>query len=75
MFEEQFAQVPSHPPRPLDALPGLRFSKAISRSALLLPLVFVGFFILIPFSIAVSDPTMRLHWARLARRKARCSAS
>jgi len=60
MFEEQFAQVPSHPPRPLDALPGLRFSKAISRSALLLPLVFVGFFILIPFSIAVSDPTMRL---------------
>ena len=60
MFEDQFAQVPSNPPRRPEILPGLRFASAVSRSALLLPLVFVGFFTLIPFSIAVSDPAMRL---------------
>jgi hypothetical protein len=60
MFDAQFAHVPTDPPRRLEALPGLRFSAQISRRALLLPLLFLVFFIAIPLSIFSSDPAMRL---------------
>jgi hypothetical protein len=60
MFDNQFTNVPINPPRRTDFLPGLRFSAVISKSTLYLPLIFVGFFILIPFSIMNSDPSMRL---------------
>jgi hypothetical protein len=60
MFDDQFAQLPPNPPRRPATLPGLRFAAAVSRSALVLPLVFVCFFTLIPLSIAISDPAMRL---------------
>lgn len=60
MFDDQFAQLPSNPPRRPATLPGLRFAAAVSRSALVLPLVFVCFFALIPISISISDPALRL---------------
>lgn len=60
MFEEQFAHIPSEPPRLTEALPGLRLSAVVPKSALYLPLIFVAFFALIPLSIMNSDPAMRL---------------
>ncbi len=62
MFDDQLAHVPANPPRRPDLLPGLRFGLAVSRSALVLPLLFVAFFIFVPLSIGLSDPAARLAW-------------
>jgi hypothetical protein len=62
MFEDQLAQIPTGPPRPLQLLPGLRFASAVSRSTLVLVLLLVSLFIFVPLSIERSDPAARLAW-------------
>jgi hypothetical protein len=59
MFEEQLESLPADPPRPLEALPGLRMKRAVQGTALLFPLVFAIFFLSVPLSIMRSDPAMR----------------
>jgi hypothetical protein len=60
MFEAEFAKLPLEPPRPVESLPGLRLRGAIPRAALVLPPLFVAFFLIIPLSIMNADPAMRL---------------
>jgi hypothetical protein len=60
MFEERFARIPTDPPRRAELLPGLRLTAIVPRTALFLPLMFVGVFALIPLSIMNSDPAMKL---------------
>jgi hypothetical protein len=57
MFEEQFAKLPIDPPRRTETLPGLRLAGAIPKIALVLPLVFAGYFVIIPLSIMNSRKT------------------
>ena len=59
MFEDEFARLPLEPPRRVESLPGLRLGGAIPKWALILPLVFVGFFVFMPLSIMRADPAMR----------------
>lgn len=63
MFEEQFAELPVQPPRRTETLPGLRLMGAIPKFALILPLMFMGFFTIMPLAIMSSDPTMRLAYS------------
>ena len=60
MFEEEFAKLPVEPPRRVETLPGLRLWGVIPKWALIIPLVFVSFFVFIPLSIMNADPAMRL---------------
>jgi Protein of unknown function (DUF3592) len=60
MFEEEFAKLPIETPRRLDSLSGLRLRGAVPKSAIILPLFFVSFFLFIPLSIMNADPAMRL---------------
>ena len=60
MFDEEFAKLPAEAPRRVEGLPGLRLRGAIPTSAIILPLIFVGFFLTIPLSIMNADPAMRL---------------
>lgn len=60
MFEEEFARLSVEPPRGVESLPGLRLRGAIPTSAIILPLIFVSFFLTIPLSIMNADPAMRL---------------
>jgi len=60
MFDEDFARLPAEPPRPLESLPGLRLKGVIPKWAILLPLFFLSFILIIPLSIMNSDPAMRM---------------
>jgi hypothetical protein len=60
MFDEEFAKLPAEAPRRLDALPGLRLRGSIPRAALIVPLFFVMFLVVMPLSLMRSDPAMRL---------------
>ena len=65
MFESEFAKIPVHAPRSYELLPGLRLRGAVPKWALVLPLIFAGFFMLVPLSIVMSDPATRLAlWPR-----------
>src|SRR6266566_706655 len=61
MFEEQFANLPMHPPR-RERLPGLRFRAVLSGSALVLPLVLIVVFAVFPLLIMSTDERMRLEY-------------
>jgi len=60
MFEDAFASLPVEPPRRLESLPGLRLSGSIPKAAIVLPLFFAAFFVMMPLSIMHADPSMRL---------------
>jgi hypothetical protein len=60
MFEEELAKLPIETPRRLDSLPGLRLRGSVPRVAILLPLLFVGIFVMMPLSLMRTDPAMRL---------------
>ena len=62
MFEKQLSEFPWNPPRRSEALPGLRISAVLPKSAWILPAVFCLFFTIIPLSIILSDPAIRLSW-------------
>jgi Protein of unknown function (DUF3592) len=60
MFEDEFAKLPVEPPRRLEILPGLRLRGSIPRMAIIFPLFFVAFVVMMPLSIMHADPAMRL---------------
>jgi hypothetical protein len=60
MFEDEFAKWPVEAPRRVESLPGLRLSASISKAAIIFPLFFISFFVMIPLSIMHGDPAMRL---------------
>lgn len=60
MFEEQFKNIPTEPPRPLELLPGLKLGAQVPKSILSLILMFAIFFTFIPLSIMFEDPHARL---------------
>jgi hypothetical protein len=60
MFEREFAKLPAEPPRRAESLPGLRLRGLIPKWAIVLPLFFVCFFLLIPLSLMDTDPAMRM---------------
>lgn len=60
MFEEEFAKLAIEPPRRLESLPGLRLRGSIPTIAILLPLLFIGIFMMMPLSLMHADPAMRL---------------
>jgi Protein of unknown function (DUF3592) len=60
MFDEVFARLPTEPPRRADDLPGLKLRGAVPKWAIVLPLLFVFFFLLFPLSVMNSDPAMRM---------------
>jgi len=60
MFEEDFAKLAFEPPRRLESLPGLRLRGSIPQAAIILPLFFVAFFLMMPLSLMHADPAMRL---------------
>lgn len=59
MFDEQIGRIPAQGPRDTDLLPGLSLRSIFSRNYVL-PLFFLGMFILMPLTIFSSDPKMQL---------------
>jgi hypothetical protein len=66
MFEEQLKDLPADPPRPLEALPGLRLKRAVRGAALFFPVVFAVFFLSVQLSTMRSDPAMRFALSQTA---------
>jgi len=64
---EAIKDIPRNPSRRMDTLPGLRWKNAFDRRAMLLPLIFLGFFLFFPVMMFTSDPTMRLQFKQKAR--------
>ncbi|HTY98262.1 MAG TPA: DUF3592 domain-containing protein [Rhodocyclaceae bacterium] len=60
MFEEQIARIPSHPPRQVSDLPGLKWTSVASRAGLVLPVALVLLFGLMPLLMFSSEPHGRL---------------
>jgi len=60
MFEDEIAKLAVEPPRRLESLPGLRLRGSIPKAAIILPLFFIAFFVMMPLSIMHADPAMRL---------------
>jgi hypothetical protein len=66
MFEEQLRSLPPDPPRPVAALPGLAFRRAVPGMALVFPVIFLIFFATVPLSLIQSDPTLRFALSKTA---------
>jgi hypothetical protein len=60
MFDEVFARLPVEPPRRAETLPGLMLRGFIPKWAVVLPLFFLAFFMLLPLSVLNTDPAMRM---------------
>jgi hypothetical protein len=60
MFDEVFARLPAEPPRRVETLPGLTLRGIVPKWAIVLPLFFLAFFVLLPLSVLNTDPAMRM---------------
>lgn len=63
---DELARIPVNPPRPVELLPGLRLSRAISRRALALPLAFLGFAAFMPLMVLSQSREFALDWGDTA---------